>query len=181
MVVMDWLRKLQDIIMPIETFPEDEEETAEKKVEAKPAEQVQQQQQQQTQAQVLAETMAARRASMGGSSTASSANYTAYKDANARPNLKIIKPPEFVMKVYRPTDYSQINSVADDILAKKAAVVNYEYVQVKEQRRICDYIDGVCYAVDGSVTRISEKIFLYVPAGISASDIEALVASVRYH
>lgn len=180
MVIMDWIRKITDIIMPLEPVNE-EEETVEKKADAKAKEetQVQPQAQAQTQAQNLMETMAARRASAGG--TTGSANYTAYKDTTSRPNLKIIKAPEFVMKVYQPADYSQINSVADDILAKKAAVVNYEYVHAEEQRRICDYIEGVCYAVDGTVTKISEKIFLYVPAGINTSDIEALVASVRYH
>jgi cell division inhibitor SepF len=184
MILMDWARKIADVIMPIEN---DEEEVAEKKEkeEQKPL-------QMQTQAQNLAESVAARRAAIGttgnvtvshGTANVNGVNYTAYTDAskNNRPNLQIIKAPEFVMKVYTPADYSQINGIADDVLAHKAVVVNYEYVHAEEQRRICDYIDGVCYAVDGAVTKIAEKIFLYVPAGISTSDIAALVASVRYH
>lgn len=187
MIVMDWFKKFMDTIMPIEDSPE-EEVVAEKKVEAKTTtaqEPIAMPSQTQTQAQSLVETMAARRTAVGGgvNSTVNvnSANYTASKDTNSRPNFKIIKAPEFVMKVYQPADYSNINSIADDILAHKAAVVNYEFVHAEEQRRICDYIDGVCYAVDGTVTKISEKIFLYVPAGISTSDIAELVASVRYH
>ena len=129
--------------------------------------------------------MATRRAAAGvggATSTVGNVSYSNYKDFNSRPNLKLIKPPEFVMKVYQPADYSQINGIADDILAHKASIVNYEYVHADEQRRICDYINGVCYAVDGNVTQISEKIFLYVPEGISTSDIAALVSSsVRYH
>lgn len=185
MVVMDWLRKITDIIMPID--PPEEEEIIAPKPEVKNEQaqaQTQAQAQQQTQAQTLMETMNARRVAAGGGGTATvntGASYASYKDTPARPNLKLIKAPEFVMKVYQPADYNNINSIADDILAHKAAVVNYEYVHADEQRRICDYIDGVCYAVDGTVTQISEKIFLYVPAGISTSDIAALVASVRYH
>ena len=39
MIVMDWIRKLTDMIMPLESPPDDEEEVKEpKKVEAKPAE-----------------------------------------------------------------------------------------------------------------------------------------------
>ena len=187
MVVMDWLKKLTDIIMPIENIDE-EEEVVEKKAEVK-TEQVKeqaQQQQQQTQAQSLVETMAARRAAAGGGVNVNTANMAGmgnvvFKETTSRPNLKLIKAPEFIIKFYQPADYSQINSVADDILAHKAAVVNYEYVRTEEQLRLCDYIDGVCYAVDGTVTQISEKIFLYSPAGIQTSDIAALVASVRYH
>ncbi len=183
MILMDWVRKVADILMPIDN---DEEEVTEKKDKEEKAEQ--KPLQMPTQAQTLAENVAARRAAMGSTSTGNTAtvngvNYTAYTDTSKtnRPNLQIIKAPEFVMKVYTPADYSQINGIADDILAHKAVVVNYEYVHTEEQRRICDYIDGVCYAVDGAVTKISEKIFLYVPAGISTSDIAALVASVRYH
>ena len=187
----DWMRKIQDIIMPIEN---DEEEVSEVKDTAKnttaqaqtQAQPQMQAQQTPNQAQNLMETMAAHRASMAGNSTfaqnSTGANYKTFKDARTeRPNLKLIKAPEFVMKVYTPSDYSQINGIADDILAHKAAVVNYEYIRNEEQRRISDYIDGVCYAVDGTVTKISEKICLYVPAGISTRDIAALVASVRYH
>ena len=186
MIIMDWVRKITDIIMPLEPMPE-EEEVVEKKPEVKPM-------QMPTQAQNLVENVAAKRAAAGGTSAAyvntshstasvNSVNYTAYADTSKtnRPNLQIIKAPEFVMKVYTPADYSQINGIADDILNHKAVVVNYEYVHAEEQRRICDYIDGVCYAVDGAVTKISEKIFLYAPAGINTSDIAALVASVRYH
>lgn len=182
MIVMDWIKKITDIVMPYEPLPE-EEEVAEKKTEnkaeSKPL-------QMPTQAQNLVENVAARRATAGGgyaTATVNGVNYTAYADTSKtnRPNLQIIKAPEFVMKVHTPTDYNRINEIADDILNHKAVVVNYEYVHTEEQRRICDYIDGVCYAVDGAITKISEKIFLYVPAGISTSDIAALVASVRYH
>ena len=173
MIIMDWVRKITDMVMPIEPVP-DEEEVEEKKQEVtKPS-------LENTQAQSLIEQTQAKRAAGGGTTVTSSAHYSAYDSQNSRPNLKLIKAPEFVMKVYTPADYSQINGMADDILSHKAIVVNYEYVHDEEQRRICDYIDGVCYAIDGSVTKISERIFLYVPAGINTSDIAALVASVRY-
>ena len=181
MVVMDWLKKVTDIIMPpVDT----EEEFNEGKVEAKPEQQVNSQQvnTQQTQAKNLVETMATRRAMAGGGVSNVSAMPVMSTTASvSRPNLKLIKPPEFIMKVYQPSDYSQIKNVSDDILAHKATVVNYESVPSDDQRRICDYIDGLCYAVDGTVTQISEKIYLYVPAGIRTSDISALVASVRHH
>lgn len=177
MIIFDWIRKFTDMIMPIEPVQEEDEVEEKKQEAAKPA-------LENTQAQSLIEQTQARRAAAGGggSVVANNVHYSAstYDSQLNRPNLKLIKAPEFVMKVYTPADYSQINGIADDILTHKAIVVNYEYVHDEEQRRICDYIDGVCYAIDGSVTKISERIFLYVPAGINTSDIAALVASVRY-
>ena len=134
MIIMDWVRKITDIIMPLEPMPE-EEEVVEKKEDAKAKPM-----QMPTQAQNLVENVAAKRAAAGGISAAyvntsrgntasvNGVNYTAYTDNSKtnRPNLQIIKAPEFVMKVYTPADYSQINGIADDILNHKAVVVNYE-------------------------------------------------------
>ncbi len=179
-VVTDWLKKVTDFIMPIVEEPV-EEEVIEKKEEVKSEQTQAQTQKQQTQAQNLVETVNQRRAAMGGGVAASVNGIGSfnYKGTVSRPNLKLIKPPEFVMKVYQPDNYNQTKGIVDDILAHKAAVVNYESVTSEEQLRMGDYIDGVCYAVDGTVTKISEKIVLYVPFGINTSDIAALVASVR--
>ena len=184
MVIMDWINKVADWIMPPGDEEVEEVTTIEKKTEEKSEAKIETSE--------VAENNVKRAASAGGSSyvasgnvaaQAGSVNYSAYTDTvkTDRPNLKIIKAPSFVMKVYKPENYDNVKAIADDILSHKAVVINYEYVQVEQQRRICDHLDGVCYAIDGVATKISEKIFLYTPEGINTSDIAALVASVRYH
>lgn len=39
------------------------------------------------------------------------------------------------------------------------------------QVRICDFMNGACYVLDGSVKRISAKMVLYVPDGVSIEEI----------
>lgn len=164
----EWLQKITDIIMPLEPLPEEEPV---KKNEAQPAE-----------AQV-AQVAEVRRAATGGgaSSTAyvNGVRYTAYTDTSKsdRPNLTLIKAPEFAMKIYKPADYNQVSGITDDVLSHKAVVVNYEHVNPEEQQRICDFIDGACYAIDGTTTQISDRIYLYAPPGIDASDLAEMVAS----
>ncbi len=183
--MFSWVKKITDMIMPID--PGLEEQVEEETVEKKQAETAKTQKVNET---------ASRRAAGGsaehypagyvntsttGTASMNGVTYEAYTDNTERPNLKVIKAPELTMRIYRPSDYSQVSGIADDILAKKAVVVNYEYVSSEEQRRVCDFIDGACYAIDGSVTKISERIFLYVPAGIDTKDIAALAAaSMRY-
>ena len=58
---------------------------------------------------------------------------------------------------------------ADDLLANRAAVVNYERVDLPEQRRICDFINGVSYVLDCEARRISDIMVLYVPSGVDVS------------
>lgn len=188
MVFMDWIRKVTDVIMPIEDS-EEEEYVEEKKSDVKATEK---------KAAQVHEVKEARRATAGGgvaratmstsengSMSVDGKRYVAYEtstpDTEDTPGLKVVKSPEFSVKIYHSVNGSQVCAVADDILSRKAAVVNYEGLDEVEQRRICDFINGVCYASDGSVRMISDRIFLYVPAGINSEDIAMAAASVYSH
>ena len=184
-MIMDWAKKIVDYIMPVEPDVEEEEVVETKKhAQNHAASKVRQ----------VTEVKEAKRAVAGGGaaysamSTAESSKsvggkrYVAYEtavpDTEDKPDLKIVKSPEFSVKIYHSVNGSQVCAVADDILSRKAAVVNYENLDESEQRRICDFINGVCYASEGSVRMISEKIVLYVPAGINSEDIAMAAASV---
>ena len=192
-MVMDWIKKVTDIIMPLEPLPEEEEEVEEvKKVESKPAA-VQQQQEN-----------VVKRAAVGGGTAKTTMNYsagsvstsdngstsidgmryTAYSDNSfstptARPSLTVVKSHDLTMKIYAPDNFDQVVGIADDILERKAAVVNYERVNADDQRRISDFVNGVCYVTDGTVSMISEKIFLYMPNGVEAGEIARVASSMR--
>lgn len=195
-MVMDWIRKVTDIIMPLEPLPEEEEEVEEvKKVESKPAEKPLQMQQQEN---------VVRRAAAGGGTARTTMNYsagsvltsengtasidgmryTAYSDNSistptARPSLTVVKSHDLTMKIYAPDNFDQVVGIADDILEKRAAVVNYERVNNEDQRRISDFVNGVCYVTDGTVSMVSDKIFLYMPAGVEAGEIARVATSMR--
>ncbi|MBQ7476375.1 MAG: cell division protein SepF [Selenomonadaceae bacterium] len=185
MIVSDWIKKITDILMPIEE-PNDEEYVETKKVEAKANE-----------SKVQPEIKEVKRAAAGGGGYAKvttaengtmsvgGKRYVAYEtpavpktDSDDQPSLKVVRSPEFSVKIYHSINGSQVCAVADDILSRKAAVVNYEQLDEAEQRRICDFINGVCYASDGSVRMISDKIFLYAPSGINSEDIAMAASSV---
>lgn len=88
---------------------------------------------------------------------------------HARPTLTVhtTKVPELKVQIYVPSKFDQVADIADDLKAKHAAIVNYERVDEAEQRRICDFINGVCYVEDGEARRISNTMVLYVPAGVN--------------
>lgn len=184
-MVGDWIKKITDIIMPLEPLQEEEEEVqsaAEEKVAAQ-------------------SNIATKKVATGGGSVNYSENimntsdsgstsidgrlYTAYRDTavnpspTARPSLTVVKPHELTVKIYMPETFDQVVGIADDILGKKAAVVNYENVVESEQRRISDFINGVCYISDGSVSMISDKIFLYMPVGVESGEIARVATSMR--
>ena len=183
MIVMDWVRKITDLIMPLE--PAEEEEYVADKKQQHQAPEVKEVRRVAAGGAATATAKVAMSTSENGSMSVGGKRYVAYEtqtpDTEDRPNLKIVKSPEFSVKIYHSVNGSQVCAIADDILSHKAAVVNYEQLEDAEQRRICDFINGVCYASDGSVRMISDRIFLYVPAGINSEDIAMAAASVYAH
>ena len=98
---------------------------------------------------------------------ASSSNY----EDNNRPSLKVYKQPNMNVLVFEPTNFNDTRIAADALKASKAVLINYEKIEQSEQVRICDFMNGACYVLDGSVKRISAKMVLYVPNGVSIEEI----------
>ena len=198
--MLDWVRKITDIIMPLEPLPEEEDYVEEKKSASKSNEHIASEPIQNQNF----EEMPAKKFAAGGGFVAPEMNfstggvmnssegsmsmggmrYTAYSSAAspqmAKPSLAVVKSSELSVRIYAPTDFEQVTKIADDIINRCAAVVNYENVGDAEKRQICDFVNGVCYATDGMANMISEKIFLYVPNGVDASDISKITSAQRF-
>lgn len=194
MVIMDWIRKLTDIVMPIENVPDDEEEVKEtKKVETKAPEAKPAQEQPVAAAQPAGQIpfRADKQASGGfaqnfsgatnftrtggmvstaenGVTSMDGVRYEAYSsEASVRPSLAVVKTPQLTMKIYTPQKYDdQCKQIADDLLKRNAVIVNFEGVDELDQQRIGDFIIGAVYMIDGKAEMVSNKIVLYVPSGI---------------
>ena len=211
MIVMDWIRKLTDIIMPLEPPNEEEEEVKEtKKTEAK-TEEPRLAQEPAKVAQPAAQTFQTERAAATsafaqnfGSKTSFTRNggmvstaengvtsmggvrYEAYNndtaEASVRPSLAVVKTPQLTMKIYAPTKFDdQVKQIADDLLKHNAVIVNFEGVDEMEQQRIGDFIIGAVYMIDGQAEMVSSKIVLYVPKGIEYENAVARVPMRRYN
>ncbi|MGN0941929.1 MAG: cell division protein SepF [Selenomonadaceae bacterium] len=76
---------------------------------------------------------------------------------------------ELAVRIHVPTSFDDVRSVADDLIAKRAALVNFERVEGAERCRICDFANGACYVLEGEAKRISDVMILYVPAGVDVS------------
>lgn len=73
-------------------------------------------------------------------------------------------------KVNRVGFWSTIDSVdtarpaADGLKEGRQQIVNLERASVEVAARIIDFLNGVTYALDGSVEQIGDKVFLFAPA-----------------
>lgn len=112
----------------------------------------------------------------GGSVAFGGVKYTAYAKeeepvVNVKHQLTLVKGGGISVKINKPAKFEEVKTIADELLEKYAVIVNYELVDTAEQQRIGDFINGVCYATDGRVEQISERIMLYMPEGMDAESV----------
>ncbi|MBR4152608.1 MAG: cell division protein SepF [Selenomonadaceae bacterium] len=205
MVVLDWIRKITDIIMPMENVPDDEEvketkktetkepeKITEKPVEAKSAEQFETPAQKnqplmqnfQAEKQVASGGMGGFTrtrvsTSENGVTSVGGMRLEAYaSEASVRPSLAVVKTPQVTMKIYSPTKYDeQVKAIGQDLIKRNSVVVNYEGMDASSQQRICDFVLGVVYTINGHVEMITNKIILYVPEGFEVESAQVAMAA----
>lgn len=94
-----------------------------------------------------------------------------------RQNIKLVssaKGQDMRIQIYTPQNFDTVSEIADALKSKRSAIVNYERVELAEQRRICDFLNGVCYVQDGEVRRITATMVLYVPNGVEINEIKSV-------
>lgn len=62
--------------------------------------------------------------------------------------------------------FNDARSAADGLKAGSQQIVNLEKAPAPMAERIIDFLSGVTYALDGTVERIGEKVFLFAPANV---------------
>ena len=187
MEVMDlsFLKKITDFIMPLEPIEEEEEqeeERVEKKSAAKepaksePIKRAEVPQMPQMEAMNQSEPlmeMGKMRTAEGGSVAFGGMKYTAYAMKEepvikVKPQLTVVKGSGMSVKIHKPMKFEEVQTIADDLLGNNVVIVNYELVDASGQRKINDFVNGVCYVTEGHVEQISERIVLYTPEGVDA-------------
>jgi len=66
---------------------------------------------------------------------------------------------------------------ADGFKNGEQQIVNLERATPQMAERIIDFLNGVCYALDGTVERVGEKVYLFAPANVSVEVDEGATAN----
>jgi cell division inhibitor SepF len=56
---------------------------------------------------------------------------------------------------------------ADGLKGGEQQIVNLEKATPQMAERIIDFMNGVCYALDGTVERVGDRVYMFVPANIA--------------
>ena len=82
------------------------------------------------------------------------------------------QPQQVRMVITQPTSFEQSEEICNYLKEKKSIIVNLEYVNKDDARRIVDFISGAVHALDGHIQKVSNAIFLVAPVNYEiASDL----------
>ena len=60
-------------------------------------------------------------------------------------------------KIYKPLAFSEVEELANELLNQQTIIVSLLEIEKNEARRICDFLNGVCFALNGEVKKIENK------------------------
>lgn len=71
------------------------------------------------------------------------------------------------IKSYRPKTIEDATIITDELLDGNSVIINVSGVDVTHARQILDFTSGSIYALKGTFKKITDSIFVAVPAGIN--------------
>jgi cell division inhibitor SepF len=93
----------------------------------------------------------------------------AKKPANNIINFNRDNLPQIHVEITDPANLEEASHVVDFLLRNMIVTVNLENIDKKEAQRVADFICGAAYAVQASIRRISNHIFIITPTGTGLS------------
>lgn len=74
----------------------------------------------------------------------------------------------------RPTDFSEVKSIGDDLNNQKTVLLNLELVKADDAKRIMDFLSGVAYANGATIKMSAQKTFVIMPKNVGFSGIDLM-------
>lgn len=84
-------------------------------------------------------------------------------------SLKSMKQPTSKVVLCEPRTYNEAQEIADNIVNRRAVVINLERVNHQQAKRIVDFLSGTVYAVNGDIQKLGAQTFLCTPDNVKVS------------
>lgn len=80
--------------------------------------------------------------------------------------------------VIKPNSFDDAREITETLLKNRTVVMNLEGLDVEVAQRILDFTSGSCFAINGTLQKISLYIFIITPASVDVSgDFQAMIGN----
>ncbi len=103
------------------------------------------------------------------------ANETVSSSRDARNReVKIAATTTLQIVLARPTDFSEVKSIGDDLNDQKTVLLNLETVKGEDAKRILDFLSGVAYANGADIKMMAQKTFAIMPKNVGFQGVDLM-------
>ena len=91
--------------------------------------------------------------------------------ARAQPRRQLAAVPSAAGRVHLviPKSFNDAQAVADRFKAEMPVIINLQSIDAELSKRLIDFASGLTYALEGSMQRIADKVFLLTPKHVEVS------------
>jgi cell division inhibitor SepF len=70
------------------------------------------------------------------------------------------------VQVLEPVGFEDAAKAADHLKGRKQVVINLEHLNRETAQRVVDFLSGVTYALNGTIQKVGNNIFLFAPSNV---------------
>jgi cell division inhibitor SepF len=90
--------------------------------------------------------------------------------SGAAPGSVRVVPSDSDVQIVQPSSFNEGKEIADALKANRPVIVNVESSGPELHRRILDFCSGLVYMANGSMSRVTDRVFLLSPANVKVSE-----------
>jgi len=84
-------------------------------------------------------------------------------------SLTAIQQSSSKVVLYEPRSYNEVQEIADNLLNKRAVIINLQRIDTTQAKRIVDFLSGTVYAIKGDIQKLGLSTFLCTPENVDVS------------
>jgi cell division inhibitor SepF len=101
--------------------------------------------------------------------TDSEADVASAVAAPARPRLRGVDSGQVRVHLVLPRSFNDAQQIADKFKDSVPVILNLQSADMELSKRLIDFASGLTYALDGSMQRVADKVFLLTPRNVEVS------------
>ena len=89
-----------------------------------------------------------------------------------KPIIRPVAASSARVHVVEPRGFNDAQEVGDRLKAGQPVIINLQGIDNDLKRRLIDFSSGLTYAISGTMSRVSDQVFLLTPSNTEVSDEE---------
>ncbi len=84
--------------------------------------------------------------------------------------FSVTNPNAFKMLLMEPKSIDECKVLVDNLKGRRPVIVNLERIETETANKIFNFLNGAVYALNGTVQKVSNNIFIFAPENVDISD-----------